>query len=130
MSDVELICEKSFSKVEQNIVDRFVEFFNALIEADMDKLNEILLDNFEITQIPGKSQIKDDFLSEISDGSFDYSKVEIMEPNFLFNENDASLMGKVRLTAKIHDRELRWISNSVASFKKIDGNWYFGKWDC
>ena len=46
MVDVELLCEKSFSGADQEIVDKFVEFQQALIEANVDKLNEILLDDF------------------------------------------------------------------------------------
>ena len=53
-----------------------------------------------------------------------------MDPTILFDEgNNASLIAKVRLTAKVNGRELRWISNTVASFEKIDENWHLSKWD-
>ena len=74
MSDVELFCEKSFSGADQEIVDRFVEFQNALIEADTEKLDEILSDDFRLTQAPNRSQVKGEFISEVEDGSMDFSK--------------------------------------------------------
>lgn len=130
MSGIELFCEKSFSDAEQEIVDRFVEFQHALIEANLDKLNEILLDDFKLTQVPNKCQSKEEFLSEINDDSLDFSKSDIMDPAILFDdENSASLISKVRLTAKVNGRELRWISNTVVNFKKIDEVWYLVGWD-
>jgi hypothetical protein len=130
MSDVELLCEKSFSGADQEIVDRFVEFQHALIEADIDKLDEILLDDFKFNQVPNKSQVKSEFISEIEEGSFDFSRSDIMNPTILFDDDDsASLISKVRLTAKVNGRELRWISDTVVNFKKIDGIWHIVGWD-
>ena len=130
MSDVELFCDKSFSGADQEIVDKFVEFQNALIGQDLDKLNEILLDDFKLTQSPNKSQMKNEFISDIDDGSLDFSKSDIMDPTILFDDDfSASLISKVRLTAKVNGRELRWISNTVANFKKIDETWYVVGWD-
>ena len=130
MVDVELLCEKSFSDADREIGDRFVELQQALIEANVNKLNEILLDDFKFTQIPNISQIKSEFISDITDGSLEYSKSDIMDPTILFDDDDsASLIAKVRLTAKVNGRELRWISNTVASFKKIDEIWHIVGWD-
>ena len=53
-----------------------------------------------------------------------------MDPTILFDDDfSASLISKVRLTAKVNGRELRWISNTVANFKKIDEIWYVVGWD-
>lgn len=130
MSDVELLCEKSFSDDEQKIIDKFVEFQIALIESNIDKLNEILLEDFKFTQIPNKSQIKSEFISEINEGSLDFTKSDIMDPTILFDDEDSvSLISKVRLTAMVNGRELRWISSTVVNFKKIDKIWYIIGWD-
>ena len=129
MVDVELLCEKSFSGADQEIVDRFVEFQHALIDADVGKLNEILSDDFEYTQIPAKPEAKNEFISRITDGSLEFSKSDIMDPTILFDDDDASLVAKVRLTAKVNGRELRWISNTVASFRRVDEIWYLAGWE-
>ena len=127
---VELLCEKSFSLADREIVDKFVEFQNALVEADIDRLSEILSDDFNFTQGPNKSQTKNEFIFEIKEGSLDFSKSDIMDPTILFDDDvSASLISKVRLTAKVNGRELRWISNTVANFKKTDEIWYIVGWD-
>ena len=130
MSSVELLCERSFSDVEGEIIDMFIDFQNALIESDLDRLNEILSDDFEATQIPAKPKSKSDFISSIDEGALEVSKCEIFEPAILFDgEDSSSLIGKIRLTAKVNGRELRWISNTVAGFEKVDGKLCFIKWE-
>ena len=53
-----------------------------------------------------------------------------MDPTILFDDdNSASLISKVRLTAKVNGRELRFISNTVANFKKTEGIWNIVGWD-
>lgn len=127
---VEVLCEKSFSQIEQEVVDAFVEFQEALIDAGINRLNEILLDDCEMIQIPGKSQTKSEFISNVSEGSLDFSTSELMEPTILFDDdNAASLIAKLRLTARVNGRELRWIPNTVASFEKIDGIWHLRNWE-
>ena len=130
MDSVELLFEKSFSGADRIIVDRFVEFQQALIEADTDRLNDIVLDDFRFTQLPGKSQSKSEFFCDMEDGSLVYLKSDIIEPTVLFDDGDSALLiSKLRLTARVNGRELRWISNTVASFRRIDGVWYLAEWE-
>lgn len=130
MVDVELLCAKSFSGADQEIVDRFVELQQVLIEGDIEKLDEILSEDFEFTQVPNKSQTKDEFIAEINDGNMNFSKSDIMDPTILFDDDEsASMISKVRLTAEVNGRELRWISNTVANFRKAGEIWQVVGWD-
>lgn len=130
MSNVELICEKSFSGVDNQIIDRFVEFQHALIDKDEDKLNKLILDDYELVHMSGKTQSKDEFIGEVMDGTLNYYKSEISEPTILWDdEENASLIADVTLTAKVYGINGKWTLSTVASFVKIDGEWYFGKWD-
>jgi hypothetical protein len=130
MVDVELLCAKSFSGADQEIVDRFVELQQVLIEGDIEKLDEILSDDFEFTQVPNKSWTKKEFMDEITDGTMDFFKSDIMDPTILFDDDEsASMISKVRLTAEVNGRELRWISNTVANFRKTEEIWQIVGWD-
>ena len=130
MSNVELFCKKSFSKVDREIVDSFIEFLQSLIDKDSNKLNEIVFDESEFVEMFGKPQSKEEFISEVAEGALNFSKSEIFDPTILFDDdNTASLIAKVRLSVEINDRELRLISNSVVSFKKIGEKWNICKWD-
>ncbi len=127
---VEVICEKSFSGADREILDRFIEFQHALILKDEDKLNEIILDDYELVHMSGKTQSKEEFISEVMDGTLNYFKSVIEEPTILHDDEDsATLIGDVTLTARVYGLHGKWTLNTVASFQKIDGVWYFGKWD-
>ncbi len=130
MSDVKLICDKSFSEVAQEVVDCFMEFQQALIDNDSDKLNEIILEVDDFINLIGKPQSKKEFLSQVSEGILVFLTSEILDPTILFDdENTASLIATVRLTIKFYGNERKLISNNVASFQRIDGQWHVSKWD-
>lgn len=126
---VELLFEKSFTEDEQEILDCFVEFHQALIEDDTDRLGDILSDDFEVFRMGAKSFSRDEFVLMLADGILDFSGCEIMSPEILFGDDSASLISKVRLAGRVNGRELRWISHTVAGFEKADGKWRLTKWD-
>ena len=127
---VEVICEKSFSNADKEILDRFIEFQKALILKDDEKLNEILMDDYELVHMSGKTQSKEEFISEVMDGTLNYFKSVIEEPTILHDDDSSStLIADVTLTARVYGLHGKWTLNTVASFRKIDGIWYFGNWD-
>ncbi|MGX8693596.1 MAG: nuclear transport factor 2 family protein [Methanobrevibacter sp.] len=130
MSDVELICEKSFSDADNEIIDRFIEFQQALIDKDKIKLNDILTEKYELIHMSGKKQSKEEFIGEIMDGTLNYFKSEIIEPTILWDDNErATLIADVTLTAKVYGFNGKWTLDTTVDFEKIDGEWYFTKWD-
>lgn len=129
MSNVAVSTNKTFSQADEEIISRFVEFLEALVEGDLEKLDEIVLEEFEFKGISGKSQSKEEFLSEIDNGTLDYSTSEILDPTVLFDGDTASLMANVRITAKLREMDRRWISNSAANFQKIDDEWCLSDWN-
>lgn len=130
MTNVELICEKSFSNVDCGIINRFIEFQQALIDKNEDKLNEIIQEDYELVHMSGKTQSKKDFIEEVMNGTLNYFKSEIEDPTILWDdEENASLVGDVTLTAKVYGIDGKWTLNTVVNFVKIGGNWYLGRWD-
>lgn len=130
MSNVNLMCGKSFSDADQEIVDRFLELQQALVDKNSDMINEIITDDCDLAFLSGKSQSKKELISDIEEGTLNYSNFETFEPTILFDdENTASLIANVRLHAEINGSPRRWISNSVVSFQKIDEEWCLSGWD-
>lgn len=130
MSNVNLVCEKSFTESDREIVNVFIEFQQALIDRDLEKLDEMILDVDDFINVVGRYQSKKEFMSQMGDGSLSYSNFDILNPTILFDDEDsASLIAKVRLSVEINDKELRVISDSVASFQKTDGKWRIVRWE-
>ena len=130
MSKVNLMCDKSFSEADLEIVDMFIEFQQALIDKDLDKLDDMVLDVEDFINVVGKYQSRDEFISQISDRTLSYSNFDILNPIILFDDdNAASLTANIRLAVEINGKELRVISNSVVSFERVDEKWHIVKWD-
>lgn len=56
----------------------------------LEKLNEIICDNYTLTHMSGKTQTKQEFIDEIMDGTLNYYKSTINDPDItLFGENKA-----------------------------------------
>jgi len=129
MEDVVLRCEKYFSEIDCEIIKRFMEFQKALIDKDEDVLNSIIQDNYELVHMSGKKQSKSEFIGEVLDGTLNYYKSEIAEPTILHDDDTASLISDVTLTAKVYGIDGKWTLNTVVSFEKIDDVWYLSNWD-
>lgn len=129
MCDVKLLCNKSFSEADQEIIGCFVDFLKALVSKDLDVLNGMAGDCDEFINLMG-SQSNEEFISSVDNDELKFFTCEILDPTILFDdENTASLIGKVRLTVEINGKELRLITDSVVSFQKIDEEWHIMKWD-
>ena len=127
---VEVMCEKSFSEVDREIINTLVEFFETLVEGNADKLNGIISEDFELVNMFAQRQSKSEFINMVEDSIMDFSKSDIMDPTILWDdENTVSLVGDIRLTAKINGNERRWISKAAVNFKKTDGKWHISGWE-
>lgn len=130
MSDVKLNSNKSFSDEDSEILNRFIEFQQALIDKDEDKLNEILTEKYELIHMSGKRQTKEEFISEIMDGTLNYYESEIIDPTVLWGDSERpTLVADVTLTAKVYGIKGKWTLDTTVDFEKIDEKWYFSKWD-
>ena len=130
MSNVEIVSDKSFSDEDRKILDRFVEFQQALIDKDEDKLNSILTEKYELVHMSGKKQTKQEFIAEIMDGTLNYYRSEIIDPTILWDDGERpTLVADVTLTAKVYGINGKWTLDTTVDFEKIDGEWYFSKWD-
>ena len=130
MSNVEIVSDKSFSDEDRKILDRFVEFQQALIDKDEDKLNSILTEKYELVHMSGKKQTKQEFIAEIMDGTLNYYRSEIIDPTILWDDGERpTLVADVMLTAKVYGINGKWTLDTTVDFEKIDGEWYFSKWD-
>lgn len=130
MNDVEIISKRTFDGADKEVLDCFVQYQQALIDKDEDKLNELMADDYILTHMSGKKQTKAQFIAEVMDGTLNYFKSEIHDPNILFDDNEnATLISDVTLTACVYGASDAWTIDTIMDFKKINGNWIIGKWD-
>ena len=130
MKDVEILSNRTFGGAEKEVLDCFVQYQQALIDKNKVKLNELMDNDYVLTHMSGKKQTKGEFIEEVMDGTLNYFKSEIHDPNILFDDDEnATLISDVTLSARVYGVESEWTINTVMDFKKINGRWIIGKWD-
>ncbi len=127
---VSVVNKENLNQDQEEVLERFIEFQYAMIEKDLEKLNELLKDNYTLRHMSGKIQTKDEYIDEIMDGTLNYYKSIIHNPNIIIKEKDkAILKADVTLDAKVYGMKGTWTLHSEQTMEKINGKWYLSKWD-
>ena len=127
---VSVVNKGNLNDDQEEVLERFIEFQYAMIEKDLEKLNELLEDNYTLTHMSGKTQTKDEYIGEIMDGTLNYYKSIINNPIIMIKEKDKALLkADVTLDAKVYGIKGTWTLHSEQTMEKIDGKWYLSKWD-
>lgn len=130
MINVEVINKKKLTESEEEVLQRFKEFQKAMIEKDLDMLNEILDDDYTLTHMSGKTQTKQEYIDEIMDGTLNYYKSTIDNPQIRIIEEDKAIFNAdVTLDAKVYGMKGTWTLHSQQTMEKINGRWYISRWD-
>lgn len=130
MINVEVINKKKLTESEEEVLQRFMEFQKAMIEKDLDMLNEILDDDYTLTHMSGKTQTKQEYIDEIMDGTLNYYKSTIDNPQIRIIEEDKAIFNAdVTLDAKVYGMKGTWTLHSQQTMEKINGRWYISRWD-
>ena len=112
---------------ENEILNVYIKLEQAMIDKDINVLNEIITDDSIFIHMSGKMQRKSEFLKEIENGILNYYKTEINNIEIVINKNTAHMTGYVILTAKVYGISGKWTLDINDDFKKIDGKWYYSK---
>ncbi len=127
---VSVVNKGNLNDDQEEVLERFIEFQYAMIEKDLEKLNELLEDNYTLTHMSGKTQTKDEYIGEIMDGTLNYYKSIINNPIIMIKEKDKALLkADVTLDAKVYGMKGTWTLHSEQTMEKINEKWYLSKWD-
>lgn len=128
--DIDVINKKELSELQEEVLERFIEFQQAMIDKDEGALNEILSDNYTLTHMSGKKQTKQEYIDEIMDGTLNYYKSTINNPRIsMHDDTKATFNADVTLDAKVYGMKGTWTLQSEQTMEKINGIWYISKWD-
>lgn len=129
MSDVTLITKDNLTIKQKEILDKFIEFQEAMIQKDSQKLNLIISDDYTLTHMSGKTQTKEDFINEIMNGTLNYYKSHIINPEItIIDETHSIFLADVELTAEVYGIRGTWTLNTNLKMKKKDNKWILYDW--
>ena len=130
MNKVDVVNKRKLTEVEEEVLERFMEFQKAMIEKDPEMLNEILDDDYTLTHMSGKTQTKQEYIDEIMDGTLNYYKSTIDDPKItVIGQTRATFNADVTLDAKVYGIKGTWTLHSIQTMEKIDDDWHIRRWD-
>lgn len=129
MNSVNVVTDEKLSSDEEAVLHQFKRFQQAMIEKDQDELNELILEDYTLTHMSGKTQTKEEFIEEIMDGTLNYYKSTVINPKISVNGTHAQLIADVTLDAKVYGIKGVWTLHTIADFQLVEGEWLFAKWD-
>ncbi len=109
---------------EARVLAAYETIQQAMIDKDIETLDRLYLDGTTFTHMSGKTQTKEEFFGEIADGTLNYFKYVIHDPQITVEGNDATLSASVSLTAKVYGASGTWTLPVNAHFTRIDGQWH------
>lgn len=109
---------------KQHVIARYQAVQQAMIDKNIDTLDEIILDGTTFRHMSGKTQTKDEYFADIRDGRLDYQSYTMTDAKVLIDGDDATLTCRVVLTANAYGAQGSWPFNVTAHLVRIDGEWY------
>ncbi len=110
---------------EEIVLNRYKEMQQAMIDKDIDKLNNIIKDNTTFTHMSGRTQTKEEYIEDIRTGELDYQSYTIENPNVTIDGNKAIIKARVTLTANAYGAQGSYPFNISACFEIVDGEWLY-----
>lgn len=111
--------------MEKEIVKRFEEFEQAMVDKDQDRLTEIMTDDATLTHMSGKVQTREEYIGEIMDGTLNYFKYKLENVKVEINGDTAILTADNTLTARVYGISGIWTLDTHATFRRENNKWYY-----
>lgn len=108
---------------EREVLYQYARYWQALTDADMVVLDEMIEDESTFTHMSGRTQTKQEYLADIEDGRLNYTKVEIQNPAIEVDGDMATVNCTTVLTANAYGARGSWPFSGTHSFEKQKGTW-------
>ena len=128
MSDVELISSQAFNNQENELLNCFKSFIQAIISKDKSVMQNFLDTSFVLVHMSGNEEPKNQFISDVMGGVLNYFHSKIINPKITINNDSAEMNVDVNLDAKVYGMKGNWTLHSKNKKKKKNGKWYFIRW--
>ena len=128
MVDVELISGEAFNSQENELLNNFKTFIQAIISKNKIEMENFLDNSFVLIHMGGNQEPKNHFINDVMEGVLNYYHSKIIEPKIIINNNSAKMNVDINLDAKVYGMKGNWTLHSKNTFIKKNGRWYFVKW--
>lgn len=128
MTNVTLIMTKKLNQSQKEVLEKFKQFQQAMIDKESNKLNEMLSEDYTLTHMSGKTQSKEEFIDDIINGVLNYYASTIHEPEIIIEENKSRLLADVELDAMVYGMKGKWTVKTDLKMIKTGSEWKINDW--
>lgn len=111
--------------MEEEIIERFKELNQTMINKDQGRLMEIMAEEATLTHMSGKVQTREEYIGEIMDGTLNYFKCKLKNPQVKIDGDIAILTTDNTLTARVYGISGTWTLDTRATFRRKNDKWYY-----
>ena len=114
---------------EEIVKKLYIDLSDASINKDINKLNEILSDEYILVHMTGMNQSKEDYINSVKAGELKYYE-SIHEEIIIeyINESEARIVGKTKtLASPFGMGKSWWRLKQTMTLKKLNGVWLITK---
>ena len=106
------------------ITELYKSLCTASINKDIDKLNEILADNYILIHMTGMHQTKEEYINSVINGDLKYYESVHDDIDIKIDKDKAVLVSKTRILASVFGISKSWWRlRQDITLEKIDGKW-------
>lgn len=106
-----------------SVLYRQARYCQAMTEADTDTMRELVAEDVTFTHMSGRTQTREEYFSDIEDGSLSYFTIGIENPVIDTDGDNASITYTSVLNANAYGAQGTYRISGTHHFKKIDGKW-------
>ena len=113
--------------VEEEVLAALRRQCDAMVNKDIDVLDEMIPEDAVIRHITGATQTKWEWLGQIEDEQMRYFNIDIENPVVTVNGDTATVSYTSVIHARIYGSEGTWRLNGNPTFEKVDGVWVWAR---
>ena len=106
-----------------SVLYRQARYCQAMTEADTETMAELVAEDVTFTHMSGRTQTREEYFSDIEDGSLRYYTIGIENPTIEVEGDNASITYTSVLNANAYGAQGTYRMQGTHRFEKIDGEW-------
>lgn len=111
---------------KEQIIETYRRMYKAMVDKDMDVLEQVLDDSMTLVHMTGRKQDKRGYIDSIADGTLNYFSEETESMEIEADDDHAALIGKSHVEAAVYGgNRCMWKLRLDMKLIKKDGVWRF-----
>ena len=113
----------SLTDEESSVLYRQAEYCQAMTDADIDKMREIVSEDMTFTHMSGRRQSREEYFADVADGSLNYFTIGIANPVIKVTGDTATISYIAVLNANAYGSRGTYRMKGTHHYEKRDGAW-------